>query len=166
LLLALSAFAQPKPRIDFESLLSVFPDLPWDFEIRYTTKSGSDADMLRLHYDTRLDLVRWRPGYPGSLASVCHSTIDEPSLRKLLELMRDRNFNDLPTDERLLRSIADRGEATVSVRVGKTVVRKVDRHERKIEGLAEIETTLESWKRKIADDPKSDCNMETVPARP
>jgi hypothetical protein len=166
LLFATSLFAQPKPRIDFDSLLSVFPDLPWDFEIRYVTKSGSDSDMLRLYYDARVDVVRWRAEYPGSLASVCHSSIDETSFRKLLVLMQGTRFNDLPTDERLVRSVADWGESTVSVRVGKTVVRKVDRHEREIAGLNEIEQMLDGWKQRIVDDPKSDCGMESVPARP
>ena len=162
----ISVAGQSKPRIDFDSLLSAFPDLPWDFEIRYVTKNGAEADMLRLYYDARVDVVRWRAEYPGSLASVCHATIDETSFRKLLVLMQGTKFNDLPTDERLVRSVADTGESTVSVRVGKTVVRKVDRHERDIAGLVEIETMLEGWKKKVVDDPKSDCGMESVPARP
>jgi hypothetical protein len=166
LLLPVIALAQPKPRIDFDSLLSVFPDLPWDFEIRYVTKSGSEADMLRLYYDARVDVVRWRAEYPGSLASVCHSTIDETSFRKLLVLMQGTKFNDLPTDERALREIADRGESIVSVRVGKTVVRKVDRHEREIAGLYDIEQMLEGWKKRVVEDSKADCGMESVPARP
>jgi hypothetical protein len=166
LLFSLGSFAQPKPRIDFDGLLARFPDLPWDFEIRYVTKSSTVTDMLRLYYDARIDVVRWRPEYPGSLASVCHSALDQSSFRNVLELMRDKKFNDLPTDERLLRSIADQGESIVSVRVGRTVVRKADRHEREIAGLNEIEAVFDQWKQKVVTDPKADCGMESVPASP
>src|SRR4051794_12032629 len=70
------AAAQPKPRIDFDHLLQQFPDLPWDFEIRYVVHDGPSTDMLRLYYDGRADLVRWRPDYAGSLGEVCHSSLN------------------------------------------------------------------------------------------
>lgn len=166
LLIALSAFAQPRPRIDFDHLLSVFPDLPWDFEIRYVTRNGADTDMLRVYYDARVDVVRWRADYPGSLASVCHSHVDERSFKRLLELMRDKNFNDLPTDERAVVEIAAKGESIVSVRLGRTIVRKTDRHQREMPVLNEIEQRLDAWKEIVIADPKSKCGMESVPARP
>ena len=166
LLFVISAFGQPKPRIDFDRLLSQFPDLPWDFEIRYVLKSGSDADMLRIHYNGESELVRWRAEYPGSLASVCHSELKESDFRKLLELLRDKRFNDLPSDGQPLVAVAVTAEATVSVRLGKLVVRKVDRHQRERPSLREIESALDDISKAMAADSRSKCGMESVPARP
>lgn len=160
------ASAQLKPRIDFDGLLKKFPDLPWDFEIRYVVHEGGSTDMLRLYYDRRVDLVRWRPDDPGSLAEVCHGTIDGKQLRHVLQVLRDKNFNDLPTDSETLRAVADRGDATISVRVGKTTVRKIDRRERENPGLAAVEVELDSVQKSVAADPRTDCETESVPARP
>jgi hypothetical protein len=158
--------AQSKPRIDFDRLLHQFPDLPWDFEIRYVVNDQANTDMLRLYYDGRADLVRWRPDYAGSLAEVCHAQLEEKSLRHLLETFRDKKFNDLPSDSEPLRSIADNGDTTVSTRVGRTIVGKIDRHERNNPGLTAIEDELSSILKLVAADPKSKCGMESVPARP
>jgi hypothetical protein len=166
LLLTIPLLAQPKPRIDFEKLLQQFPDLPWEFEIRYVIHDGPRTDMLRLYNDERADLVRWRPEDPGSLAEVCHSTLEEKQLRHLLETMRDRNFNDLPSDSEMLRTIAETGDATVSVRVGRTTLRKIDRHERDNPGLAAVEKELDSALKFVATDPETKCGMESVPAKP
>jgi hypothetical protein len=168
LLTCLCALAQPKPkpRIDFDGLISGLPDLPWDFEIRFVTKNGSDTDMLRIYYDGRVDLVRWRPDYPGSLASVCHSHIDDAAMKKLLELFRDKKFNDLPGDTQSVETVALSGEAIVSVRIGKLVVKKTDNHQRDIPGLLAIESALEDLKTVTLADSKSTCGMESVPAKP
>lgn len=165
-LICISAVAQVKPRIDFDRLLQQFPDLPWDFEIRYVTHDGLNTDMLRIHYDARLDLVKWRPGDQGSLSEVCHANLEEKPFRHLLETFRDKNFNDLPSDAAPLRSIADQGDTTVSVRLGKTTVRKTDRHEGENSGLIAIENELHSIQTTISADPKTTCGMETVPAKP
>jgi hypothetical protein len=166
LLIALVASAQLKPRIDFDSLLHHFPDLPWDFEIRYVVHDSGSTSMLRLYYDGRVDLIRWRPDNPGSLAEVCHGTIDDKQFRHLLELLRDKDFNDLPSDGEMLRAVAERGDATVSVRVGKTTVRKVNRHERENPGLAAVEVELDSLQKTVSADQKTECGMESVPAPP
>jgi hypothetical protein len=163
---ALIAVAQPKPRINFDSLLRRFPDLPWDFEIRYVTHDRANTGMLRIYYDGRADLVRWRPDYAGSLAEVCHSQLEEKQLRHVLETFRDKNFNDLPSDSEPLRTISDRGEVVVSVRVGRTTVRKIDRGVIEDLALSAIELELESIQKLVAADPKSKCGMESVPARP
>ncbi len=166
MLICCLAAAQPKPRIDFDHLLQLFPNLPWDFEIRYVTHDGASTDMLRLYYDGRTDLVRWRPDDPGSLAKVCHGNIDDRQFRQLLELFRDKKFNDLPSDNETFRTIAEHDDATVSVRVGKTTVRKFDRHEHDNPGLLAIEAELDSIQKMISADPKTKCGMESVPARP
>lgn len=166
LLAALSAIAQPKPRIDFDRLLSRFPDLPWDFEIRYVVQEGPSADMLRIYYDGRADVVRWRPDYAGSLASVCHGDLDDKTLRQLLELLRDKRFNELASDADSPVAIALSGDATVSVRLGRTIVRKLDRHQRNNAGLREIESFLDQLATGVVGDPQSTCGMESVPARP
>jgi hypothetical protein len=166
LLICLSALAQPKPRIDFDRLLEALPDLPWDFEIRYVVQNGQNTDMLRIHYDGHVDLVRWRLDYPGSLAFVCNSSLDETAMRRLLELFRDKKFNDLPTDNRTVVTVANRGEETISVRLGKLIVRKVDRGQKENATLKEIENALDAIKTTVAADPKSKCEMESVPAKP
>jgi len=160
------ATAQLKPRIDFDRLLHQFPNLPWDFEIRYVTHDTGSTDMLRLYYDGRVDLVRWRPDYAGSLAQVCHGTIDVKQLRHVLELFRDKNFNDLPSDQEPFRTVALHDEATVSARVGKTSVKKVDRHEHDNPGLTAIEDELESLRKTVSADRNTKCGMESVPAKP
>lgn len=160
------ALAQPKPHIDFDRLIADLPDLPWDFEIRYVVESGHDTDMLRLHYDGTVDLVRWREEYPGSLASVCHASLSEKQLRRVLELLRDKKFNDLPSDSESLVTVALSGRAIVSVRIGKVVVRKIDRHQREISGLKDIEAALDAMITEVAANPKSKCEMESVPAKP
>lgn len=169
LLLCLSASltsAQPKPRINFDRLIADLPDLPWDFEIRYVVESGHDTDMLRIHYDGTVDLVRWREEYPGSLASVCHSSLNEKQLRRVLELLRDKKFNELSSDSETFVTVGLNGQTTVSVRVGKTVVRKIDRHQREIAGLKDVEAVFDSMVTEVAADPKSKCGMESVPAKP
>lgn len=166
LLASLVAVAQPKPRIDFDRLLSLFPDLPWDFEIRYVVQEGSSADMLRIYYDGRADVVRWRPDYAGSLASVCHGHADDKNLRDLLELLRDKKFNDLPSDADSPVTVALTGDATVSVRLGRTIVRKLDRRQRENSSLRAIESALDQLATGVAADPKSTCGMESVPAKP
>lgn len=166
LILTVPLLAQPKPRIDFDKLLQRFPNLPWDFEIRYVVHEGQRTDMLRLYFDERADLVRWRPEDAGSLAEVCHGAIEEKQLRHVLEVMRDEKFNDLPSDNEPLRTVADTRDATVSVRVGRTVVRKTDRRERDNSGLAAIEKELDSVLEIVATDPKTRCGMESVPAKP
>ncbi len=158
--------AQPKPRIDFDRLLSRFPDLPWDFEIRYVVHEGQSTDMLRIYYDGRADVVRWRPDHAGSLASVCHGDLDEKTMRGMLELLREKKFNDLPSDADAPVAIALTGDATVSVRLGRTIVRKIDRHQRDNPGLRAIESSLDQLTTGIAADPKSTCDMESVPAKP
>jgi hypothetical protein len=163
---ALTASSQLKPRIDFDALLHRFPDLPRDFEIRYVTHERTNTDMLRIYYDARADLVRWRPEYAGSLGEVCHAQLDNKQFRHLLETFRDKQFNDLPSDSEPLRSIAETREATVSVRLGKTTVRKIDRSERENPGLTAIEDELGAIEKLVAADPKSKCGMESVPARP
>jgi hypothetical protein len=166
LLLTISLVAQPRPRIDFDRLLSVFPDLPWDFEIRYVEKNGASTDMLRVHYDGQADLVRWRPDYAGSLASVCHSQLQEREFRKLLELLRAKKFNDLPSEPESLVTVASRGETITSVRLGRTIVRKIDRGQTDNAALMQIEDGLRDLATLIAADPKSKCDMESVSARP
>ncbi|HVZ18585.1 MAG TPA: hypothetical protein VG897_15805 [Terriglobales bacterium] len=166
LILAIQLLAQPRSRIDFNGLLQRFLNLPWDFEIRYVVHDQLNTDMLRLYYDGRADLIRWRPSDPGSLAEVCHGTIDNRQLRYLLELLRDKNFNDLLSDSEPLRTIANHGDATISVRVGKTTVRKLDRHEHDNPSLAAIEDELDSLQKSITADPKTKCGMESVPAKP
>jgi hypothetical protein len=159
-------FGQPKPRIDFDKLLARFPDLPWDFEIRYVVHDGPRTDMLRIYYDGRVHLVRWRPDHPGSLAQVCHAATDDKQLQHLLEVFRDQKFNDLPSDNESLRTIAETGDATVSVRVGKTIVRKIDRRQRDNPGLQQVERELDMIQKTVAADPKTNCGMESVPAKP
>jgi len=166
LVVLLIAFAQPKPRIDFDHLLSLFPDLPWDFEIRYVVQQGPSADMLRIYYDGRADVVRWRPDYAGSLASVCHGYLDDKTLRGMLELLRDKKFNDLPSDADSPVAIALTGNATISVRLGRTIVRKIDHQQGKNPGLREIEALLDQITTSIVTDSKSTCDMESVPAKP
>ena len=166
LLVPLIVQAQPKPRIEFDRLIAALPNLPWDFEIRYVVENGASTDMLRIHYDGGVDLVRWRQEYPGSLASVCHSTLDEKRLRRVLELLRDKRFNDLPSDNETLMTVALTGETTVSVRVGKLIVRKIDRHQVEIAGLKDIEAAFDAMITEIAADPKAKCGMESVPAKP
>ena len=163
---SLIALAQPKPRIDFDRLLSLFPNLPWDFEIRYVVQEGSSTDMLRIYYDGRADVVRWRPDYAGSLASVCHGHLDDKTLREFLELLRDKKFNDLPSDADSPVAVALTGDATVSVRLGRTIVRKTDRHQRENSSLREIQAVLEQLAAGLVADPKSTCDMESVPAKP
>lgn len=166
LLASVITAAQPKPRIDFNRLLSLYPDLPWDFEIRYVVQQGPSADMLRIYYDGRADVVRWRPDYAGSLASVCHGQLNDKTMRNLLELLRDKKFNDLPSDADAPVAIALTGDTTVSVRLGRTVVRKIDRHRRENAGLREIETFLDQLATGVVGDPQSTCGMESVPAKP
>jgi len=166
LLASLLTFAQPKPRIDFDRLIAALPDLPWDFEIRYVVHNGPSTDMLRLYYDGRVDVIRWKPDYPGSLASVCHSTIDDKTMRRRLELLRDKKFNDLPSDSESVVTVALAGDETVSVRVGRTIVRKIDRHQRDQAALKEIEDFLDGIEISITGDPQSNCDMESVPAKP
>ncbi len=170
LLLGVSASAQPKPRIDFDRLIAALPDLPWEFELRSVTHNGPNTDMLRIYYDGRVDVVRWKPEYEGSLASVCHSTVDEKTLRRLLELLRDKRFNDLPSDSESVVTVAmtdkPSGDVTVSVRLGRTIVRKVDRRQRENPALNEIERFLDGVESGVVADPKSKCDMESVPARP
>ena len=160
------AAAQAKPHIDFDRLLQQFPDLPWDFEIRYVTREGLNTDMLRIHYDARADVVKWRPGDQGSLSEVCHANLEEKPFRHLLETFRDKNFNELPSDKAPLRTIDAPADITISVRLGKTTVRKTDRHESDNPGLAAIETELRSIQTSVAADPQTKCAMETVPAKP
>lgn len=165
-LLSVAAFAQPKPRIDFDRLIAALPDLPWEFEVRYVVHNGPDTDMLRIYYDGRADVVRWKPDFPGSLASVCHSNLDDKTMRSLLELFRDKKFNDLPSDSTSVVTVALNGDATVSVRVGRTIVRKTDRRQRENAGLREIEVFLEGIQTSVTGDPQSKCEMESVPAKP
>ena len=166
LLASLITVAQTKPRIDFDHLLSLFPNLPWDFEIRYVVQQGPSTDMLRIYYDGRADLVRWRPDYAGSLASVCHGQLDDKALRQLLELLRDKKFNDLASDADSPVTVALTGDATVSVRLGRTIVRKLDRRQRDNPGLRAVETSLDELTTGIVADSKSTCDMESVPAKP
>jgi hypothetical protein len=166
LLASLMAMAQPKPRIDFDRLIAALPDLPWDFEIRYVVNEGPQTDMLRIYYDGRADVIRWRPEYAGSLASVCHGDLDDKSMRKLLELLREKKFNDVPSDSESVVAVALTGDATVSVRLGRTIVRKIDRRQRENPRLREIESVLDQITTGIVADPKSTCDMESVPARP
>jgi hypothetical protein len=159
------AVAQVKPRIDFDRLLAVLPNLPWDFEIRYTVNSNPNTDMLRIYHDGRADVIRWRPGYPGSLASVCHSTLDKKIMRRLLVLLRDKNFNELPSDDQVFTPVAMSTDKTVSVRLGRTIVRKIDRRHAN-PAMREIEQFLQDVATGITADPKSKCGMESVPERP
>jgi hypothetical protein len=159
-------FAQPKPRIDFDRLIAALPDLPWDFEIRYVVHEGPQTDMLRSYYDARADVIRWRPEYTGSLASVCHGNLDGKTMRRLLELLRDKKFNDLPTDSDSVVTIALTRDATVSVRLGRTIVSKVDRHQRENTALRDIESFIDQLATTVAADPHSKCDMESVPAKP
>lgn len=122
--------------------------------------------MLRIYYDRRVDVIRWRPEYTGSLASVCHSSLDEKTMQHLLELLRDRKFNDLPSDNELVKSIALTTDRTVSVRLGRTIVRKTDRNERENPALKEIESFLEGIQTSVTADSQSKCDMESVPAKP
>lgn len=166
LLVCLGALGQPKPRIDFDRLIAALPDLPWDFEIRYVVHDGPETDMVRIYYDARADVIRWKPDYSGSLASVCHSTIDEKTMRRLLELLRDKKFNDLKSDGESLVTVALNGDATVSVKVGRIIVRKIDRHQRANAALKEVEAFLDGIETSITADPQSKCDMESVPAKP
>jgi hypothetical protein len=166
LMVGLSIWAQPKPRIDFDRLIAALPDLPWDFETRYVVHDGPNTDMLRIYYDGRADVVRWKPDYPGSLASVCHSSLDDKTMRRLLELFRDKKFNDMPSDSDSVVAVALTGDATVSVRLGRTIVRKFDRHQREDAALKEIEEFLDGIETSITADPHSKCDMESVPQKP
>lgn len=163
-LVCLSSFAQSKSRVDFDDLLKRFPDLPWDFEIRYVIKDQQNADMLRIYFDGRTDLVRWTPEDPGSLATVCHSKLTAPELKQLLQLFRDKKFNELPSENESVVAVAFTGEKIVSVRMGKTLVRKIDRGQLNSPALKQIENSLEAT---IADaENQADCSLEIVPARP
>jgi hypothetical protein len=166
ILLGVAGLSQPKPRIDFDRLIASLPDLPWQFEVRYVVHDGPNTDMLRIYYDRRVDVIRWRPEYTGSLASVCHSSLDEKTMQHLLELLRDRKFNDLPSDNELVKSIALTTDRTVSVRLGRTIVRKTDRNERENPALKEIESFLEGIQTSVTADSQSKCDMESVPAKP
>lgn len=167
LLFASFASAQVKPRINFDRLLSAFPNLPWDFEIRYVEKIGPRTGMLRIHFDGSADLVRWRPEYEGSLASVCHAQLEERMFRRVLELLRDRDFNNLPSDSEGVVAIArTSNETVISVRLGRTIVRKFDRGQLQNDALTQIEDALNGIAVSLAADPKSECDMETVPAKP
>jgi hypothetical protein len=166
LLLIASAFSQSRPRIDFDRLLSLFPNLPWDFEIRLVEKDLTTTDMMRIYYDRRVDVVRWRPEYPGSLASVCHSNIDYVTMQRILTLLRDKKFNDLPSGDGALVTVAQKKESTVSVRLGKTVVRKTIRDTSVNRDLDAIANDLRALKVSIVADPKSTCELESVPAAP
>jgi hypothetical protein len=97
---------------------------------------------------------------------VCHSSLDEKIVRNLLELLRDKKFNDLPSDNELVKSVALTTERTVSVRLGRTVVRKIDRNERQNTALREIEFFLEGIQTSVTADSESKCDMESVPAKP
>lgn len=166
LMLLTTALAQPKPHIDFYALLKSFPDLPWNFEIRYVSKDRQSTDMLRIHYDGRANVVRWRAEYAGSLASVCRAALPEGEFKKLLELMRDTNFNDLPTESESVISVANRGEQIVSVRLARTVVRKTDRGNLSSPELKRIQDELGRLLNEITSESKAECEMESVPARP
>jgi hypothetical protein len=87
-------------------------------------------------------------------------------LRKLLELLRDKKFNDLPSEPESLVTVALHGETTISVRLGRTVVRKIDRGQIENAAFAQIEDSLRDLGTVVAADPKSKCDMESVPARP
>jgi hypothetical protein len=158
--------AQSKPRINFDRLIAALPDLPWDFEMRYVIHNGLDTDMLRIYYDSRTDVVRWRPDNPGSLAEVCNSRLDDKTMRRLLELLRDKKFNDLPSDNEQLHRVAQTADATVSVRLGRIIVRKTDRNERDNPALKQIESYLDDLKTSVTADPQSRCEMQSVPAKP
>lgn len=158
--------AQLKPRIDFDRLLHQFPNLPWDFEVRYVTHDAANTDMLRLYYDGRADIVHWRPNYAGSLAEVCNGNVDAKQLRHVLELFRDKNFNDLPSDLEPFRTVAQHDDTTVSVRLGRIAVKKLDRHEHDNPGLTAIEDELESIEKSVSTDQNTKCGMESVPASP
>ena len=166
LLLCVTVLAQPRARIDFDHLISELPDLPWDFEIRYVVHSGPATDMLRIHYDAHSEVVRWRPDDPGSLAEVCSSQLDSKTMRHLLELLRDKKFNDLPSDNELLHRAALTTDATVSVRLGRTIVSKIDRNERDNPALKQIEAYLDDLKTSVTADPEAKCETQSVPAKP
>jgi hypothetical protein len=87
-------------------------------------------------------------------------------MRHLLELFRDKKFNDLPSDSSSVVTVALSGDATVSVRVGRTIVRKTDRRQRENVGLKEIEVFLDGIQTSVTGDPRSKCEMESVPAKP
>jgi hypothetical protein len=161
------ALAQARPRIDFDRLIAALPDLPWDFEIRYVVHDGPQSTaMLRIYYDGRADVIRWRPEYAGSLASVCHGSLDDKTIRGLLELLRDKKFNDLPSDSESVVAVALSGDATVSVRVGRMIVRKIDRRQHENTGLRDIESFLDQITTDVTANPQSRCEMESVPAKP
>jgi hypothetical protein len=163
-LFCLTGFAQPKPRVDFDDLLQRFPDLPWDFEIRYVVKDQQETDMLRIYFDGRMDLIRWSPEHSGSLALVCHLKLTELEFKQLLQLFRAKKFNELPSENQSVVAVAYTGERIVSVRVGKTLVRKIDRGQLDSPALKQIEDSLEAT---IADaESKGDCDSESVPAKP
>jgi hypothetical protein len=166
MLLLLPALAQPKPRIDFDALLKSFPDLPWNFEIRYVAKDNGNTDMLRIHYNGQAEVVRWRPEYAGSLASVCQTKISEGEFKKLVILLRNANFNDLPSESEVVVAVAMTGQQTVSVRVGKTIVRKIDRGSLNSHELRQVEDRLAAVMDSINPESNARCEMESVPAQP
>ncbi|HWR17759.1 MAG TPA: hypothetical protein VN577_23215 [Terriglobales bacterium] len=166
LLCVIASSAQTKPRIDFDRLLADFPNLPWDFEIRYVVKDAGSTDMLRIHYDGRTDLVRWNSASAGSLAQVCRSKMSRSDFRKLLDLFRKNKFNDLPTASESLVTVARGTQRIVSVRVGRMIVRKIDRGDLQSPELEQLETVLEQRITAITADSKATCEMEAVPAKP
>ena len=166
LILTTALLSQPRSHIDFDGLLKQFPDLPWDFEIRYVVHDPPRTDMFRIYYDGRADLIHWRPTDPGSLAEVCHGTIADKQFQHLLETLRDKNFNNLPSDDEPLRTVSQSTDATLSVRLGKTIVRKTDRHQRENPKLAQLEEELLSLQQTLVADPATKCDLESVPAKP
>jgi len=159
------------PVIDFQAILDS-PDLLNDFEIRYATTDADghlpDKQLLTIHGDREMSLTTWRPGNPGSLAPVCISTLDESPFRKLLELMRDTDFSQIRGDRRQVRQVVNvRQESSITVRVGKLRVTKLDEHDpdRPHPELNEVEAALDKIKDR-AGSGDAKCSMQAVPANP
>ena len=163
------AFAQPRPRIDFDAILKN-PNLSEEFEIRYLVRglreSPLNVEMLRIWGDRRASFTSWTAEHPGPLVPVCRMALPDAEFRRMVELLRDRKFAELPSDDSILMEAAEREESIVSVRLEKLSIKKVDRHDpdKPNPGLEEIERALTAVEKKVAEDGK--CKIEMAARRP
>ncbi len=163
------------PRIDFDRLLND-PNLLDKFELRYSVRDNSTASdsalgsfQLSIEGDGRASLILWRPHYVGSLAPVCHSSVSNDQLTKLLELLRDTRFTDIHDDSGTrLEAAAWSRRTALTVKLGRVSVTKRNVHDpsRKHPQLDRVEHLLDELARDVHSRAKQPCELEAVPARP